>query len=221
MSYKYNKSAEAFNQIDPVELDKLALTNVVAKERQRSEMVNALRKIGKLFSFVTDDKIEYICDRLQEQGFGFVECKQGFNSIPDKFDKFPAYKDIVSVVSSYKKTETINTSDDPVARQHRLKRDGLKNMWLTKYTQEQLTNYVEWYYASLVGIDKEQRKIFTSDLWEMSPLFDWHDNFYRLDKEELAKVWRIKETQRIANNRNNGNLQCRVINTNEDYKQYV
>lgn len=221
MSYKYNKSNEAFNQIDPVQLDKLALTNVVAKERQRSEMVNSLRKIAKLFSFVTDDKIEYICDRLQEQGFGFVECKDGFNSIPDKFDKFPAYKDIVSVISSYKKTKTISTSDDPIAKEHRDKRDALKKMWLTKYTQDQLDKYVEWYYGALVEIDKSQRGIFVSDLWEMSPLFDWYDNFYRVDKEELAKVWRIKETQRIQNNRRKNNNQCDTINANLDYKQYI
>jgi len=224
-SYNYTKVHNALNEkIDYEKLDEMAKNNSMANERQFSEMVNCLRVASKFFSFVNEDKISFICDRLQKSGYGVSECSKAFECLPDRFDKFPPYKDLISIVKSFRSEPIKEDLSDSVAEDHRNKYLALKEMFLTKYDQERLTKFTQYWLQSNYDIDSDLVSSFLSvSMFEMPALFDWHDCFYNISKDAMKKIAMKKEQFRLNNEKSyiRTNAQYPEINTNNEWKQYL
>ena len=91
MSYS-RVQRELNEQIDVEALDSLAKTNLMARERQLSEMKNLLQEAAGIIGGYNSSKIDAICFRLQEEGYNLATCKKGFRALVDRFDKFPSHR---------------------------------------------------------------------------------------------------------------------------------
>ncbi len=219
-NYSYARTQRSLNeQIDVDQLDELISNgNSMARERKLSEITNALRYVAKFFSFVNEDKISFIADRLLSQNYSFRAIKTTFDSLPERFDKFPSYKDLTSLIRLNEPTKVQSQTVDEISDMHHRKLIGLRNMWLSKYTTEQLNKYCAWYYESIIGVEVDQLKaMIKSNIWEMNPLFDWYDNFYRLDKKEIEKLYKLKDDYRIKNK----DKQYPLVNKNNEWQKYI
>lgn len=218
----YQLNSRLNEQIDFKKIDEIASSNPMAKERQLSEMKNLLNNAASLIGGFNSSKTDAICSQLQIDGFGASDCKEVFKLMVDRFDKFPSYREIKALFRQVAAPIDAKPYSDPQSEKDYKKYKALKNMFLTKFTQEQLDKFVQWWLKETQGIDLKTvvNMGFRSELWEMPVLFDWHDTFYQFDLERI-KLTTSKKTSYIEQQNKNNLLKMPTeFNKSTDYLKY-
>lgn len=217
----YSRIQKELNeQIDVEALDSLAKTNLMAKERQLSEMKNLLQEASGIIGGYNSSKIDAVCFRLQEEGYTLSICKKGFRALVDRFDKFPSYKDLKILLNEFR-PKTEKQLEDPQAQSDRTKYYCIKNMFLTKASQEKLTLYVKWWLKEIYGLTEENLLSgINLELFEMPALFDWYDSYFQWDLEKIKITANKKQEYITQQINNNDKIKPFVINKSEEYKNY-
>lgn len=175
-------------------LDSLAKDNPVIRDKQFNEMKNILRKAANLFDFVSETKIESIATRLIESGFGCYALDKAVNTIIDRCDKFPSYKGIKDIVSSYMPKEDAITSDSNSAEDNEYKK--LKDKFINAYGQEKIEPFVRWWFeVCYCNLNQDLIETFKLSiaLFEKPALFDWRDSGFKLDKDIIKNTFNKKK----------------------------
>lgn len=185
----YYRASHSLNHVEDLDaLDQLAKTNYNAKEKQLSMMKNLLDEVSGVIGGYNSSKIDAICNRLQEQGYGCSQVKHACRIIPERCDKFPSFKDLKSIIKEFGEKKKEYERDTQVDKD-RNRYNKIKKLFLEKADQEKLTKYVEWWLKEVYGLTQDKIPLGSVlDLYEMPALFDWYDNYgqWNLDRIKLT-----------------------------------
>jgi len=185
-------------EVDLVKLDKLASTNRLIKEKQLSEMKNQARKAGNMFSFVNDAKTSLIAEMLQQKGYGAQATKTAMERIVDNCDKFPSFKDILTLVKASTPKRDLPT-EDKEQRACDKRFEANKAEFVKLLGEDKLHDFCRWYVRNVYG------KGCVFEEWGINPkvflknaLQDWKDagstnNFDRIIEVAHKKLEKIKK----------------------------
>jgi len=216
----YRAQKELNDHIDVEALDALAKSNDMAKERQLSEMKNLLQEASGIIGGYNSSKIDAVCYRLQQEGFGLAQSKKAFRALVDRFDRFPSYRDIKALLNEF--TVRVSTPiTDPKTSEDYIKYICIKNMFLSKADEEKLTLYVKWWLKAIFGMTEEDLlRGISLNMFEMPALFDWYDTYFQWDLEKI-KITAERKNDYIAKQKETGNkIEPYVINKSKEYLKY-
>lgn len=202
---------------DPFLLDKLASTNLQAKERQKAYMINLLNNVADLIGGYKSNNIQPVVTKLQEKGISSHSLKLACEKIIDRFDRFPSFREIKSMCHE---CEVKQLEDDGTCTQaafDRRKQEGLRKMFLLRATEEQLENYVKWWLKENFNLHGKEAMI-QADVkaFEMCALFDWHDSFYRFDLEAIKSI--CSKKNKLSQEKK---LQKIEFNSSREWEKYI
>ena len=185
-------------EIDYKQLDTLAKSNAVAKQKQLDYMKNELRKSGNFFDFVSESKVVSYADRLQAQGFGVYYLKIALDKIIAQEEKFPSYKALRDVIrASIPKGVSIAKSPEHIAEDKEFER--LKDMYIDVLGEDKIAPFCEWWVRNVLGMSKEELQNWGFDptIFLRCALFDWRDanfkDFERIKQIGLKKMENVKK----------------------------
>lgn len=187
----YYRATQELNHVEDLgALDQLAKTNFSAKEKQLSMMKNLLEEVSGVIGGYNSSKIDAICNRLQEQGYGCDQLKKACRIIPERCEKFPSFKDLKSIIKEFTEKKKDYERDPQIDKDHE-RYNQIKKLFLKGSDQEKLTKYVEWWLKKIYGLTKDKIPLNSVlSLYEMPALFDWYDNRggWNLDRIEQIAI---------------------------------
>ena len=209
-------------EIDIDQLDKLAKTNPMAKERQLSEMKNLLQNAAHLIGGYQSSKVDVICSQLQIDGFNLNQCKKAFDLLIDRFDKFPSYREIKQLIRQISEPRQASEYRDLQSVKDENKYNCLKKLFLEKADQSKLDSFVLWWLKETYNLKKDEilKMGFNTSMFEMPALFDWHDAYYQWDLEKIKFASHKKLTYIIEQNNNNRLKEPMEFNRSTEYLKY-
>lgn len=174
-------------EIDLKKLDELAKTNANAKQRQKDEMINILRKTSLMFPFVNEQKIQFIAERLIELGYGCASLKPTVDKILNEYESFPSFKVILDLIRHYKpKPEPTIKKENSKAEMENLK--AIRAKFVAMLGEEKLEAFTKWWISEVYGADfanffKENWK-----LYQRVALIDWKKANYSTNFNEVILI---------------------------------
>jgi len=224
----YYRAQKDFNHIQDLNaLDQLASSNYNAKEKQLSMMKNLLDELSGLIGGYNSSKIDAIAIRLQEQGYGCKQLERACKIIPERLDRFPSFKDLKTILSEFKEKKEVELIDQQAIKD-RERFNGIKNLFMSKCTKDQLDSYVKWWLINVYELTTDQVQAFVSpNLFEMPALFDWYDNYCEWNLDRIKNVglkklqYLLKEQEKnYMNNEYDKKIEPMWINKNTEWKKY-
>jgi len=182
--------------VDFAQIDKLAKTNFSIRDRQLSEMLNMVRKAGNMFSFVSEAKIRVVAERLQEQGFGCVALKPTIEKIINDFDKFPTYKEILTLIRHNQPKEAVKEVKSETSLEDK-RLIEVRKEFVEILGEDKIEDYVKWWIKNCFGLTVYEEFIDKPMIFEKPALFDWKDtgqtnNFNRIIDTFNRKALELK-----------------------------
>ena len=189
-------------EVNLKDLDRLAKSNDQIKQRQLDEMKNQVRRAGNMFSFVNESKVNLIAEMLQQKGYGSIATKHAMERVVDNCDKFPSFKDILTLVKASTPKDELPIEDAEL-RACDARFEANKQEFISLLGEEHLDKFCKWYLKEVYG----DNNIFFE--WGIKPnvflknaLQDWKEagttkNFTRIIEIAKEKLEKIKKEKKL------------------------